>query len=337
VDEPAASTPAAARPGWKFWVRIAVSAGLLALLVLKGRNLHGIFPRQHHGRTAVLLAAAIAMTFIGIVLSAWRWQRVLALFDVHARIRTLTSHYLAGLFVGNVLPSTIGGDVVRVTRGSNITGSTTTSFASVVLERLTGMVALPLLVFVGFAVRPSQLDVDHAWTAMMVAAITVTGLAVMLLLAGHPRLAGRFADRGNWTRFIGAIHLGVDRMRRQPLLALYVLATSIVYQVSVVLTMIIVFHLLDLPVPTAAAFAYVPAVSMVQVLPLSFNGLGVREGMLVWFLHPLGIRSAQAIAAGLLWLLCTLVVSAFGAPLFAAGGGRGRSGQSPESVTEGAA
>ena len=52
---------------------------------------------------------------------------------------------------------------------------------------------------------------------------------------------------------------------------------------------------------------------------LSFNGLGVREGALVLFLHPWAVSSAQAIAAGLLWFLCTLIVSSLGAPSFAIG------------------
>jgi uncharacterized membrane protein YbhN (UPF0104 family) len=55
------------------------------------------------------------------------------------------------------------------------------------------------------------------------------------------------------------------------------------------------------------------------VLPLSFNGLGVREGMLVLFLVPLGVSKGQAIAAGLLWLTAMLVVSMCGAPAFAVG------------------
>ena len=50
------------------------------------------------------------------MLSAWRWQRVLAVFDAHTRLPNLVSHYLAGQFVGNFLPSTIGGDVLRVSR-----------------------------------------------------------------------------------------------------------------------------------------------------------------------------------------------------------------------------
>jgi uncharacterized protein (TIRG00374 family) len=309
--------------GWKFWLRLGVSAGLLAILILKTPDLGQILPHRHHLRTALLLGAAVIVTFIGVVLSAWRWQRVLAVFEVDVPVRRLTSHYLAGLFVGNVLPSTIGGDVLRVSRVSNDTGSTTVAFASVALERLTGFVALPLLVFAGFAMRPSLLDEDHSWVALLVAIITIAALALILLLAGHPRLAGRFTDNTNWTRFIGAIHLGVNNLRRHPRQLIAVLVTALIYQVSVVLAVALMFRTLDLPVPVAASFSYIATVAMVQVLPLSLNGLGVREGMLVYLLTPLGVSRGQAIAAGLLWFTSTLVVSMCGAPAFASGN-RGR-------------
>jgi glycosyltransferase 2 family protein len=305
-------------------VRIGVSAGLLALLVLHVPDLGSAIPRAHHLRTLLLLGSAVLVTFVGVVLSAWRWQRVLAVFDVDVPLRTLTMHYLAGLFVGNVLPSTIGGDVLRVSRVSNNTGSTTIAFASVALERLTGFVALPVLVFAGFAVRPSLFDVDRSWVALLVGGITLGLLTLILVLAGHPRLAGRFTDNTNWTRFIGAIHLGVDNLRRRPRQALSVLLTALVYQASVVVAVALIFRTLDLPVPVAAAITFVAAVAMVQVLPLSFNGLGVREGMLVLFLRPLGVSQGQAIAAGLLWFTSMLVVSMCGAPAFAVGNQRSR-------------
>ena len=68
--------------------------------------------------------------------------------------RRLMSHYLAGQFVSNVLPTTIGGDVLRVSRLSSDTGETPGTFASVVLERLTGWLVLPVITIVGFAVNP---------------------------------------------------------------------------------------------------------------------------------------------------------------------------------------
>ncbi|MGQ0826569.1 MAG: lysylphosphatidylglycerol synthase transmembrane domain-containing protein [Actinomycetota bacterium] len=312
--------PPRPRPGWQFWARIFVSVGLLAVLVNKAPDFDDPIPEQHHLLTVALVTGAIAATLIGIVLSAWRWQRVLAALGYEVPLPTLFGHYLAGQFVGNVLPSTIGGDVLRISRLSTTTGSSTTAFASVVLERLTGFVVLPVIVFVGFFTRPALLEVEHSWVALLVAAITLVVLFVLLFLAAHPRIAGRFAEHGNWMRFIGAVHDGVDRLRREPRHALPVLGTALVYQSSVVLSVAFIFRALDLPIPIAGICAYVPAVAMLQVIPLSFNGLGVREGALVFFLDPWpGVSSAQAIAVGVLWFTATLIVSVLGAPSFAVG------------------
>lgn len=315
-------------PGWKFWLRIVVSVVLLAVLVDKAPNVDDVLPNRHHVLTGMLLAGALLMTFLGVFLSAWRWERVLNVFEAPVPLRTLVAHYLAGLFVGNVLPSTIGGDVLRIARASTTIGDSKVGFASVALERLTGFVALPLLVFAGVAVRPSLLDVDRIWMPLLIAAVTLVFLVVILYLAGHPRIAGRFAEHENWMRFIGGIHDGIDRLRRSPRHALPVLGTAVLYQVSVVVSVALIFRTLDLPVPLAAIFVYVPAVAMLQVLPLTFNGLGVREGALVLFLEPWGVSRAQAVAVGLLWFSCTLIVSMLGAPAFAVG--QGKKVDSPE-------
>jgi hypothetical protein len=310
-------------PGLVLALRIVVSAAFLVLLAFKAPHPGDLIPSQHHALTFTLLIAALGMTLLGVVLSAWRWQRVLYLFDTPVALRTLTTTYLAGLFVGNVLPSTIGGDVIRVTRTTKTVDSSTVAFGSVVLERLTGFVALPVLVVLGFAIQPSLLESPHAWVALLVAAITIIVLAALLVVAGHPRLAGRYADNAGWTRFIGAVHLGVDRLRRHPSQLGPVLGTAFLYQLSVVVTFALVFRALDVPLPLAGVLAFSPAVLMLQVLPLSLSGLGVREGALVLFMHPYlsshGISDSRAITAGLLWYGCMLVISMLGAPAFAMG------------------
>lgn len=316
--------PAArAGQGWRFWLRVGVSAVLLVVLVAKAPDPDEMIPDRHHLLTVMLLSAAVVMTFVGVVLSAWRWQRVIRVFGPVVPLPTLVSHYLAGLFVGNVLPSTIGGDVLRISRSSTSIGSPSTAFASVALERLTGFVALPLIVGTGVALQPSILDVDRSWVAVAIALVTLGLLLAVLYLAGHPRIAGRFAEHENWMRFIGAVHVGVDRLRRDPRHVLPVLGTAVLYQASVVFSVGLIFRTLDLPIPVAAVMVYVPAVAMLQVLPLTFNGLGVREGALVFFLTPWGVGNAQAIAAGLLWFSAMLLVSVFGAPVFAMGHRRG--------------
>src|SRR5262245_22039339 len=99
----------------RLWLRLLVSAVLFAILLTK-IHFDDFVPEVHTSGTWVFLAAGILLMGLSFVLAAWRWQRVLAVFGHHVRLRTLTKHYLAGQFVGNLLPSTVGGDVLRVSR-----------------------------------------------------------------------------------------------------------------------------------------------------------------------------------------------------------------------------
>jgi uncharacterized membrane protein YbhN (UPF0104 family) len=318
-NPPPLRQPPAPSGRWKVGARILVSVGVLTLLVLKTPHLNGVLPRRDHWHTALLLTAALLLILGGIVMQAWRWQQVLRIFDYRVGLGTLTAYTLAGQFVGNVLPSTIGGDVVRVSRLGATIDSNETAFGSVAIERLTGFVALPALVVIGFLVRPSLLKHDHAFLALGIAAITVGALVAILTAAAHPKLAGRFAGNDNWMRFIGVVHVGVDRLRRQPREALGVVGTSVAYQVSVIVAVLCIVRTLELPVPNAAVLAFVPAVAMAQAVPISLGGLGVREGAFVLFFHSFGVTNAKAIAVGLLWYGCVLISSMLGAPAFAVG------------------
>ena len=140
-----------------------------------------------------------------------------------------------------------------------------------------------------------------------------------MMLAGSPRLAGRFAEHENWMRYIGVVHVGVDRLRRDPRDATAALFLSIAYQVTVLASMYSAVHVIGLRIPNGAVLAFVPAVAIAQVLPISVGGLGVREGLLAFFFHPIGVPTGQAVAVGLLWYAMTLLVSLLGAPAFAVG------------------
>lgn len=306
----------------KLAFRLVVSAALLAVLVTK-IPADEVQPKDTHTGTLLFLAFGLLFTFAGFVLSAWRWQRVLAVFDRHVPLRTLLNHYLAGQFVGNVLPSTIGGDVLRVSRAAKTTGTSDVAFASVVIERLSGFVALPLLSIIGFALKPSLLELDRSWIAVMIAGATVAALVLIVLAAASPHLAGRFASHQNWMRFIGAVHIGIDRIRREPRRAVSVLVAAVVYQASVLVAVYCAIHALGVSLPNGAVLAFLPAVAAAQALPISLSGLGIREGLLVLLLHPLGVPTGKAVAIGLLWYGMTLIVSLLGAPAFAVGQRRG--------------
>jgi len=273
-------------------------------------------------RTGLWLTVAAALTLGAIVLSALRWQRVLDVLGLQAGLRRLVSHYLAGQFVSNVLPTTIGGDVLRVSRLSKETGESPKTFASVVLERLTGWLVLPIISVAGFLVNPPLQHLGRATqVALGLAFVTLLALGILLYAVADQRIGGRFEARDGWRRFAAAVHLGLDRLRHQPAAAANVLLVGFAYQLVLVLAAVAAAQALGVrPAGLTALLAFFPAVAIAQVLPIGISGLGVREGAFVLFLGPLGVASQDAIALGLLLYLLNLGVSLLGAPAFAIGG-----------------
>ncbi len=299
-----------------------VATAVIAVVLARRVQLSHVLPHRDAGNTA-LVAGALLFTLLGIVLSSFRWQRVLTTLEVPSRLAQLTRHYLASLFVGNFLPSTVGGDVLRVTRLGAETGDSARPFASVVLERMSGWIVLPALTFTGLAINPTLRQQGTATAlAVAVGVVTLGALGTVLFLAAHPRIGGRVTGNEGWRRFTGAIHLGVDRFRREPRLALEVIGAGVIYQLSVLVSVFLAGKALDINVGFTAILTFFPAVAIVQTLPVTIGGLGVREGALYVFLHPLGVTSEQAISLGVLVYFCTLIVSLVGAPAFAAGGPR---------------
>lgn len=304
-------------------LRVGLSVAMLGVLVWRvpSFDLDEVVP-ELSVHTVVWLVVAATLTLAGLVLSALRWQRVLEVLGLQAGLRRLLSHYLACQFVSNVLPTTIGGDVLRVSRLSRETGESPNTFASVVLERLTGWLVLPIISVAGFLVNP---PLQHLGTATRVALglafATLLGLGILLYAVADQRIGGRFAAKEGWRRFAGAVHLGLDQLRRQPRAAADVLLVGFAYQLVLVLAAVAAAQALGVrPAGLTALLAFFPAVAIAQVLPIGISGLGVREGAFVLFLGPLGVATEEAIALGLLLYLLNLGVSLLGAPAFAVGG-----------------
>jgi len=301
-----------------FVLRIVASAGMLGLL-LSRIHLSSLLPRDRASAILWLILALVMWATTNVV-GALRWQRVVTALELPSHLPPLISHSFAGLFVSNFLPTTIGGDVLRVSRLSAENGQAPASFASVVLERLTGFIVLPLITLVALAFQPNLLRLGSATRlAVILSLVTLGILAAVLVVAGSPRLGQRLAGNQSWLRFAGAVHLGLDRLRRHPGAAATLVLTAVAYQLMGVLSAWIGSQALDLHLSLWAAMAFVPVVLMAQVLPVSVSGIGLREGVLVLLLAPLGVPTAQAVAFGLLLYGMNLAVSLLGAPAFAVG------------------
>jgi uncharacterized membrane protein YbhN (UPF0104 family) len=290
---------------------------MLALL-LPRIHLASLFP-THQLSTLGWLAGGLGVYTLAVVLSTVRWSQVLQALELPSELPPLLSHTLAGMFVSNFLPSTVGGDVLRVSRLSATNGQRHTSVASVVVERLTGFFVLPFISLVALLGNPSLLHMGQASRlALTVSVGTLACLAVILVLVASPLVGDRLAGHP-WLAFVTSVHLGLARLRRDPGAAVGVVVSALAYQLTMVAGAWMAGHALGIHVGWSAMMAFIPVVAVAQVLPLSVSGLGLREGALVLLLVPLGVASGQAVAFGLLLYGMNMVVSLLGAPAFAVG------------------
>lgn len=312
-------------------LRLLVSAAFLAVLFwrLPDVSLGDLVP--------VITSAAIGWLVIAVLvhlvaygLQTLRWAQVSDALGIHLPFRRLTSHLLAGEFVSNALPTSFGGDVLRVLRQGDDVGDHADAFASTSLERLTGWLVLPLLSTIGLLAGTGLTSLGTATlVAVVVDVVTLVALGSILWIAGHPRGAGRLVGRAGWQRYLGAVHLGIVAVRHHPSRVARIVAAGLAFQFLQCVSVWACARALGLPqVTLLAAMAFFPPSAVVQNFPLTLGGLGVREAAFVLFFGALGVADEAAIALGLLVYLVFVVASLAGAPAFVLGRRRRRaSGQ----------
>ncbi|MXX44450.1 MAG: flippase-like domain-containing protein [Acidimicrobiales bacterium] len=305
-------------------LRVGASAGLLALLIIISRDELSALDVGSKSAAAAWLTGAALVIAAAFVMAAVRWWQVADTLDVPVSGRSTLSIYLAALFVGNFLPTTIGGDVLRVNRLARICGSQANAFATVIIERLTGWVVLPLLTLAALISQPSLLSHSGGQIAGGLALGTLVVLALIVWVAEHPRGLGRLAGGTRIREALGAVHTGLSVFRRHPGAAGRLLTVGLAYQFLLVVATALAGAAIGVNPGLRAWLAFAPMVLIVQNLS-AIGGLGVREGALVLFLDAHGVNEGEAVLLGLFVYALTLLVSLTGAPALALGGRRNRS------------
>ncbi len=302
--------------------KVAVSLVLLAYL-FSTTDLAALARRIRGGDTA-LLAAAVALYGLMLGLATWRWLLLLRALGYPCSIRGLSASYLVATFFNNFLPSNIGGDVIRVRDSSRLTGSTTTSLAVVAIDRILGFGALFALAAAAYLAGGPA--VRHLAGARLVLLGLGLFFAVLAYVFFRPGTAGRLMSVSGlagipWLRerfelVQGAVH--VYRARLAPVWAAF--GASIALQAAVVWYYFAVAHALRIPLPLSACFLMVPLCTLVQAVPVSFNGWGIRESLFTVYFGQVGLPRDSALAFSLVGAGLIVLLSLSGAVVWATRG-----------------
>jgi uncharacterized membrane protein YbhN (UPF0104 family) len=141
------------------------------------------------------------------------------------------------------------------------------------------------------------------WT---VAAGTVVSIAALSVLS-------------TWTRRFPRLRPAAEGVRfyvRHPRVLLASLVLSVMVQVANILLVWILGRSITPQVPALYYWVLVPMVTLLTLVPVSLNGMGVREWGVVWFLHPFGIPAGAALSLSFLWFLVMTVSSLLGGVVY---------------------
>ena len=296
-QSPSTEQAAPAHPYRAFATRAGLGIAIVAVLLWR-YDARPILRILSHERLAYF-AAVVLLYVAGQAMCAYRWQLLAALLKVHGRYAEFLAYLFVGIFTNLFVPGLLAGDAARSVYLGRRYGRMGEAIASVVADRSVGLIGLFWLaafaaVFLNFAPIPSSVVTP----TVIVGAIAFAGFLAAPLVARLVHVMPRPIRRA------GGI---VAPYLHHPAALIPAIALSIALQITLALGQYILALGLGLSVPLSLFILCVPIANVFASLPLTLNGLGIRESAYLLLFGMAGVRKEDAIALGLLWFAVTLV------------------------------
>jgi hypothetical protein len=278
-------------------VKAAVSIGLLYLLFSRV----DVSRLWSVARTAspLLLASALALYFAVILVSTWRWSILLRAQHVQLPFSFLTQSFLVATFFNNFLPSNIGGDVIRITDTAKIVGSRTLATTVVLIDRGLGLLGLALMAASGASLMQhmvvGRVGPGVLWAGFGLGAVIATP-ALLFPEASTRLLQPLRVFHQEWVDArLEKLTFALTKFKETPAALAECFAGAVAVQAILVGFYLAIARSMHIPVGFAELAVIVPVSFIVQMIPLSVNGFGVREATFGFYFTRLGLPLESAL------------------------------------------
>ncbi|MDH5185539.1 MAG: flippase-like domain-containing protein [candidate division WOR-3 bacterium] len=297
-------------------LRIVIALALLTWLLSKV-NLKESISQMRSAHPLFLLLSVITFLFL-ILISVWRWKIILNARNQHFATGYLTKVYFAGWFFNNILPTSIGGDVIRVIYSIK-ENNKTLAFSATFVDRMIGFVGLFF-----FALCASfSLLILRRQTSFLV--LNIFGFLILLLI-----VLILFSDRAHrmFSKIFGRIKIfrigeifekvyaTVKEYRKFKMALFLSFLLSLLLQADFALTWYFAGYAVGAKISVLYYFLYIPIIGLLTMIPLSIGGLGIRENSFVAFFSNLGLAETIATSTSLLFLIINFIYAIIGGIVF---------------------
>jgi uncharacterized membrane protein YbhN (UPF0104 family) len=303
------------KPALIFLLKLLVSGGLIAYFLTR-IHIERFFDTLLAANFS-LIALALAVYLCAQALSAVRWAVLVRPLGIGAPFKDLACYYLIGMFFNLFAPGTVGGDVSRVyylvrhqetEQGARAIPMVRAAM-SVFMDRAIGMVVLIWLGAAGLLLFPSY-PVPYS-----IRAVTLClALSFVLAMAALPVLRRFLSDDGGsrWLK----LRLLLRSYRFHWNAIVHGVWLSLAVHLIQAWMHVVMGRALNLVIPFSFTLIVYPLVGTFAAIPISLNGLGLREGGYVLMLGLIGISAENGVAFGLLLFIIVALDSLIGGIVF---------------------
>lgn len=294
-------------------IKVIISIGLIVFL-LRGADFSRIGQILSQASWGYLLAGLL-LCFLGYFITATRWRQLMTTLGHKPKILYLVRSFTVSMFFNNFLPSTIGGDVSRMYDTWKISGDKAKSIAVIFLDRFFGVYALFIYAALGFWAYQEKIHISGLKWLIALGVVGATTFLVMLisgqfftkkimkLLGFLPEKIFLFLER-----LLSALHECVASRA----VIIKALLLSFVLQINVVIYYYLITKGLHIDVPLVGLFMIIPVALIVMMIPISVNGIGLREAVFVVLLGIFGVTKEQALAFSFVVFILILIQGVIG-------------------------
>ncbi|MBV8451918.1 MAG: flippase-like domain-containing protein [Deltaproteobacteria bacterium] len=278
-----------------FAIKLAAGFSLVAF-ILWHYDLRSSFQLIRRERP-ILFVAAIALYVAGQVMSAFRWQFLAGLNGLSGGFSDYLAYYFIGMFTNIFVPGLVGGDALRALYLGRRQQRIGPAFASVMADRGIGLLTLFWL-----AAAAALCTTRVRLPASILRVTLAAGGTSLLAFLAAPLLAKWISQTNRLNRLLAPIIPYLCRpIRLAPAIAL-----SAVLQLSLAVCQYLLAIGLGLDIAVTTFVLIVPITNVIASLPITINGLGMREAGYLVLLGMAGVSKEQAVALSLLYFAATL-------------------------------
>ena len=299
----------------RFALQVSIAAALLFVLSLSisWETLLSAF--AHINKSMLLVAVVVGSG--GVILSSYQWRGLLRATHLHVDLADLIKLYLVGIAFSHVLPTGLGGDAIKMLYVGYRENERARSAGALLLCRITGFLAMLLIVVPALFVWHAQLDVGLCfWLCLLIILIGGAIAGVFLLLFLLRRFIGSSMQRFVWLAWLNPLNKSLRKQLWSPPALLSATASGWVFWCVAILNCYCYASALGLEVPFYFFLIVVPFAALVSFLPVSLNGFGLRENAFVFAFATIHVSPAHAFLLVLFLDLQALCFAALGAYLY---------------------